>query len=149
LIRLGIVGCNYGRAVQLPAFRADSRCRVVALAGSDAARTAELARQSEIPEAYGDWRQMIARTDIDAVAIATPPRLQPEIAVAALKSGKPVLLIWGKDDKDTPIELSKKILEAVPQAEFHPVDDAAHIPHYEHPDIVNPIVLGFLSKRSD
>jgi len=65
------------------------------------------------------------------------------------KSGKPVLLIWGKDDKDTPIELSKKILEAVPQAEFHPVDDAAHIPHYEHPDIVNPIVLGFLSKRSD
>ena len=92
MIRLGIVGCNYGRAVQLPAFRADSRCRVVALAGSDAARTAELARQSEIPEAYGDWRQMVERADIDAVAIATPPRLQPEIAVAALKSGKPVFV---------------------------------------------------------
>ena len=87
MIRLGIVGCNYGRAVQLPAFRADSRCRVMALAGSDAARTAELAHQSEIPEAYGDWRQMIARADIDAIAIATPPRLQPEIAIAALKSG--------------------------------------------------------------
>ena len=92
MIRLGIVGCNYGRAVQLPAFRADSRCRVVALAGSDAARTAELARQSDIPEAFGDWARMIERPDIDAVAIAVPPRLQPEIAVAALKLGKPVFV---------------------------------------------------------
>jgi len=92
LIRLGIVGCNYGRAVQLPAFRADSRCRVVALAGSDAARTAELARQSEIPDAHGEWTEMIGRSDIDAVAIAVPPRLQPVIAVAALKSGKAVFV---------------------------------------------------------
>jgi len=92
LIRLGIVGCNYGRAVQLPAFRADSRCQVVAIAGSDATRTAELARQSNIPEAYGDWARMIEQADIDAIAIATPPRLQPAIAVAALKSGKPVFV---------------------------------------------------------
>ena len=60
------------------------------------------------------------------------------------KSGKPVLLIWGKADKDTPIELSRKVLAAVPQAEFHAIDDAAHIPHYEHPEIVNPIVIRFL-----
>lgn len=62
------------------------------------------------------------------------------------KSGKPVLLIWGKQDKDTPIELSKKVMGAVPQAEFHPIDDAAHIPHYEHPEIVNPLVMRFLSE---
>ena len=43
MIRLGIVGTNYGRNVLLPAFRADPRCQVVALAGSDAGRTAELA----------------------------------------------------------------------------------------------------------
>jgi predicted dehydrogenase len=88
VIRLGIVGCNYGRAVQLPAFRLDKRCQVVALAGSDAARTAELARESGIPEAFGDWRRMLDR--VDAIAIAVPPRLQPAIAVAALQSGKAV-----------------------------------------------------------
>jgi pimeloyl-ACP methyl ester carboxylesterase len=55
-----------------------------------------------------------------------------------------VLLIWGKADQDTPIELSEKIMAAVPQAEFHVIDDAAHIPHYEHPEIVNPMVLRFL-----
>jgi pimeloyl-ACP methyl ester carboxylesterase len=62
------------------------------------------------------------------------------------KSGKPVLLIWGKKDLDTPIELSKKVLGAIPHAEFHPIDDAAHIPHYEHPEIVNPLVIRFLSE---
>lgn len=92
MIRLGIVGCNYGRAVQLPAFRLDPRCQVVGLAGTDQARTTELARQSSIPEAFGDWRSMIEHARIDAVAIATPPRLQPEIAVAALERGKPVFV---------------------------------------------------------
>ena len=36
VIGVGIVGCNYGRTVLLPAFRTDPRCEVVALAGSDA-----------------------------------------------------------------------------------------------------------------
>src|ERR1700721_1412729 len=43
LIGIGIVGCNYGRLVHLPAFRLDPRCEVVALAGRAAARTADLA----------------------------------------------------------------------------------------------------------
>ncbi len=62
------------------------------------------------------------------------------------KSGKPVLLIWGKLDKDTPIELSAQVRSDVPQAQFHPIDDAAHVPHYERPDVVNPIVLDFLRR---
>jgi pimeloyl-ACP methyl ester carboxylesterase len=61
------------------------------------------------------------------------------------KSGRPVLLIWGRADKDTPIEMSATLRAAIPQAQFHAIDDAAHIPHYEHPEIVNPIVIDFLS----
>ena len=75
MIRLGIVGCNYGRAVLLPAFRADPRCEVVALAGTNAARTTELARESGIPQAFGDWKAMIEQANIDAVVIAVPPRV--------------------------------------------------------------------------
>jgi predicted dehydrogenase len=92
MVRLGIVGCNYGLAVQLPAFRLDSRCRVVALAGSDYKRTAELARQVGIPEAFGEWSQLIEHDAIDAVAIATPPRLQAAIATAALHRGKSLFI---------------------------------------------------------
>lgn len=90
VIRLGIVGCNYGRTVQLPAFRADSRCEVIALAGSDAARAAELARAANVPKAYGDWRALVEDAAVQAVAIATMPALQAQIAVRALEFGKPV-----------------------------------------------------------
>ena len=90
MTRLGIVGSNYGRMVQLPAFRVDPRCTVVALAGSNAARTRELARAAGVPKAYGDWRALVDDEEIDAVAIATPPSLQAEIALAALARGKPV-----------------------------------------------------------
>ena len=85
MIRLGIVGSNYGRIVQLPAFRADPRCQVVALAGSDLARTAELARAVGVPKAYGDWRALVEDKDVQAVAIATLPSLQARIAIRALE----------------------------------------------------------------
>jgi predicted dehydrogenase len=90
LIRLGIVGCNYGRNVQLPAFRADPRCEVFALAGSNAARAAEIARAANLPKAYGDWRALVEDSTVQAVAIATMPALQAQIAIRALELGKPV-----------------------------------------------------------
>ncbi len=92
MIRVGIVGSNYGRTVQLPAFRNDPRCEIVALAGSDAARTATLAQEAAVPQAYGDWRALVSSNSVDAIAIATPPKLQPEIAIAALQLGKPVFV---------------------------------------------------------
>ena len=90
MIRVGIVGCNYGRLVLLPAFRLDPRCAVVALAGSDAARTAGFARDSNIPLAFGNWEELVEHSDIDVVTIAAPPGLQPAIAIRALELGKPV-----------------------------------------------------------
>ncbi len=92
LIRLGIVGTNYGRNVLVPAFRNDPRCLVLALAGTDQARTAELARESGIPAAFGNWEDLLKRADIDAVAIATPPAVQPAIAIRALERDKAVLI---------------------------------------------------------
>jgi len=90
VIRLGIVGCNYGRAILLPAFRSDPRCEVVALAGTDAARTAQLAREAGVAKAFGSWTELVEDKTVDAVVIATPPRQQPAIAMRALQLGKPV-----------------------------------------------------------
>jgi predicted dehydrogenase len=92
LIRLGIVGTNYGRNVIAPAFRNDPRCLVLALAGTDQARTAEIARASGIPAAFGNWEDLLKRADIDAVAIATPPAVQPMIAIRAFERDKAVLI---------------------------------------------------------
>jgi pimeloyl-ACP methyl ester carboxylesterase len=57
----------------------------------------------------------------------------------------PILLIWGKEDKSIPYEDMELIKSALPDLEFHPIEDAAHLPHYEQPGIVNPILLNFLT----
>jgi pimeloyl-ACP methyl ester carboxylesterase len=62
------------------------------------------------------------------------------------KSGKPVLLVWGRADQTVPFSVSNDVRKAVPQAEFHAIDDAAHLPFYEHPEIVNPILVEFLRR---
>jgi predicted dehydrogenase len=92
VIGVGIVGCNYGRTVLVPAFRTEPRCQVVALAGTDAARTAEFARVAHVARGVGDWRALVEDRAVAAVAIAVPPDLQPEIAQCALELGKPVFL---------------------------------------------------------
>jgi pimeloyl-ACP methyl ester carboxylesterase len=42
--------------------------------------------------------------------------------------------------------LSDEVRRAIPQAEFHAINDAAHVPFYEHPEIVNPVPIEFLKR---
>ena len=62
------------------------------------------------------------------------------------KLRKPTLLFWGMDDATVSFESSKLTLKAIPHAEFHAIEKCGHIPHYEKPEIVNPILQEFLSK---
>lgn len=59
---------------------------------------------------------------------------------------KPVLLVWGREDRVIPIAMSLHVLAAIPHAEFHPIDDAGHVPHLERPDAVTPTLLEFLRR---
>ena len=34
----------------------------------------------------------------------------------------------------------------IPQAELHIIEEAAHLPHYERPEVVNPILMEFLNR---
>jgi len=63
------------------------------------------------------------------------------------KSGRPALLLWGEADQIVAVGASDKIQQAIPQAEFHLIEEAAHLPHYERPEVVNPILIGFLKKQ--
>jgi pimeloyl-ACP methyl ester carboxylesterase len=63
--------------------------------------------------------------------------------------GKAVLLVWGREDRSAlaPFARSEDVLRAIPHAEFHPVDQAGHLPQYERADVVNPILLAFLGEH--
>jgi pimeloyl-ACP methyl ester carboxylesterase len=66
------------------------------------------------------------------------------VRVGALQ--KSTLLFWGVNDKTVPFGDSRTIMKAMSHAEFHAIKNCGHIPHYEKPEIVNPILLEFLSK---
>ncbi len=57
-----------------------------------------------------------------------------------------VMLIWGREDRTIPFAYSQMIVDAIPHVQFHPIDKAGHIPHYERPEIVNPLLIDFLQK---
>ena len=92
MIGVVIVGCNYGRTVLIPAFRQDPRCEVVALAGTDAGRTEELARSTNVARGLGSWQAVVEEPAAAVIAVAVPPDLQPAIARRALELGKAVFL---------------------------------------------------------
>ena len=62
------------------------------------------------------------------------------------KLGKPVLLFWGRNDPTVPFRHSDALRKAIPNIEFHAIENCGHIPHYEKPEEVNPILLEFLRK---
>ncbi len=60
------------------------------------------------------------------------------------KLNQQILLLWGRNDKTVPFEQSEILRDALPSVEFRVIENCGHIPHYEKPDEVNPILLNFL-----
>lgn len=59
----------------------------------------------------------------------------------------PVLLIWGKADKTVPFERNESVRKAIPSAEFHAIDGAAHLPILEQAHLTDSLVVAFLAKQ--
>jgi len=86
-VRVGVIGVGFGQHVLVPAVRSDRRAEVVALAASSLNRARQVADRIQVPQAYGGWAELIEEAAVDAVCIAVPPALQPEIACAAASAG--------------------------------------------------------------
>ncbi|MBX3003377.1 MAG: alpha/beta fold hydrolase [Anaerolineales bacterium] len=58
----------------------------------------------------------------------------------------PVQLIWGELDDTVPFRHAQTFMQLVPRAEFHPIPHAKHIPHFDRPELVNPLLIEFLQR---
>ncbi len=56
---------------------------------------------------------------------------------------KPVLVIWGKEDKTVPFRYSDSLRQIL-HADYMPVDDAGHLPQMEKAGQVNEKIISFL-----
>jgi predicted dehydrogenase len=92
-IGLGLIGA--GDVVQrfyLPNLAAHPRFRVVAIASPGGRSAGRLAAQHAIPTVCDSPEALIARREVDAVAVCTPPDSHRAIGTVALAAGKHVLM---------------------------------------------------------
>jgi predicted dehydrogenase len=90
-IGIGIVGAGFARTTQIPGFRNCTGARVVAIASRRREHAESVAAEFGIEHVANDWKDLIARDDVDLVSVVTPPATHMEITLAALERGKAVL----------------------------------------------------------
>ena len=91
-VRIGIVGAGgFTRRRMLPNLLAVEGTEVVAVANRSLESAERVAAEFGIPAPMGDWRELVARDDIDAVFVGTQPYFHHEAVMAALDAGKHVL----------------------------------------------------------
>lgn len=69
MIKIGIIGSNFGKIGLIPAFSSIAGCKVIATSSGQ------------------DWHSMLTNNDLDAIAIAVKPSAQYKIAKFAMKKG--------------------------------------------------------------
>jgi len=90
-VRWGIIGtANIARAVFLPGLR-QAGGDASAVAGRDAGRAAQFARENGIGRSVQGYQNLIDDPAVDALYIPLPNSLHAEWTIRALEAGKPVL----------------------------------------------------------
>jgi predicted dehydrogenase len=97
-LRVAMIGAGFMGAAHSQGWRVAPRFfdlplepRMALLCARDAERTGAAARSWGWADTSIDWREAVARDDIDVVDIVTPGDTHAEIAIAALAAGKHVL----------------------------------------------------------
>jgi len=87
--RVGVVGSSFGGSVHVPAFEAQGRFEVVALASPT--RAAQVAAERHVPHFFASVDEMLDGVELEVVSVASPPFAHHAAVLAALKRGLHVL----------------------------------------------------------
>ena len=95
-IKIGIIGWGFMGRTHAHALRAmplfypgaGFRAEIAGICSRRLEKAREAAEELNVPYYTDDYRQLLAREEIDAVSVCTPNALHEEIALAALKAGK-------------------------------------------------------------
>lgn len=89
-IRIGVIGTGQIGKYHLDNYAKIGGAELVAVADINGAEAARVAAQYGVPQVYTDFRQLLARDDIDAVDVCLHNNLHMPVTVAALEAGKHV-----------------------------------------------------------
>lgn len=90
-IAVGVIGTGFIGPAHIEALRRLANVEVVGLADVDEGTARAKAETLGVASAYGDYRRLLAREDVQAVHICTPNHLHFEMSREALNAGKHVV----------------------------------------------------------
>ncbi len=90
-VRVGVVGTGFGR-YHMEGFSKVEQAEIVAICDLNQAEARSFAEQYGAKHVFGDYREMNAMDELDAVSIAVPNCYHAPIAIDALRQGKHVLV---------------------------------------------------------
>lgn len=88
-VRIGIVGSKFAADFHADSYRRCPGAEIAAVAAID--NLEEYARKWNVPKTYEDYKEMIAKEEIDVVDVCVPNFLHHDVAVAAAAAGKHVI----------------------------------------------------------
>ena len=56
----------------------------------------------------------------------------------------PTLIIWGEEDRVFPMQVGRDLQKTIPGSRLETIPKAGHLPMWERPETVNPILFNFL-----
>lgn len=90
-IKVGIIGLGAIGSVHADAYHATPDAEITAICDISDARLVETGEKHNVKQRFKDYRDLL-KTDVEAVSICVGNVLHREVAVAALKAGKHILL---------------------------------------------------------
>ena len=90
-LNIGVIGLGEIGAVHCDALMQIPQAKLLAVADIDEARVKQIAEKTGA-QPYQDYKELLAREDIDAVIIATPDHLHKEPCIHAANAGKHILV---------------------------------------------------------
>ena len=114
-LRVAVVGARRG-AVHVAAFQAHPRSQVAVVCDTNAEQAAAVAARYEVPATLRRYDDVLAESDVDVVALATPDPDHAAQALAALDAGKHVLV---EIPMATEVDDCRRLIEAVRRSGKH------------------------------
>ena len=109
-VRFALIGAGVIGDIHAQALTQLDTAELVAIADPDESKASIMARKYGVEESTIDAENLLRRSDIDAVTICTPSGVHADLAVAALKAGKHVVV-------EKPIDVSLEAADRIVGAE--------------------------------
>jgi predicted dehydrogenase len=91
-VSVGLIGSQFISSIHAEALQHCAQARLAAVASPTPGNAAALARRFGIPQVFTDYRELLARPEIQMVVVGVPNYLHCEVVLAAAAAGKHIVI---------------------------------------------------------